>query len=77
MTAAAKRKPVAWCVKCEGQSHIYNTKSEAMFWGDFMAGSSETPVLVSPLFSGNAKEFAPRGTKRRKPVKVWIPKVMW
>lgn len=77
MTAAAKRKPVAWCVKCEGQSHIYNTKSEAMFWGDFMAGYSATPVLVAALHAGRSKKFAPKGKKQRGPMKVWIPKVMW
>jgi hypothetical protein len=72
-----KPKPVAWRVTSEGQSHVYDTKSEAMFWGDFQAGYSTTPVLVSPLFAGDSKEFAPRGTKRRKPVKLWIRKVMW
>lgn len=72
-----KPKPVAWRVTSEGQSHVYDTKSEAMFWGDFQAGYSTTPTLVSPLFAGDSKEFAPRGTKRRKPVKLWIRKVMW
>lgn len=72
-----ENEPVAWAVVCEGQTDIYNTKSEAMFWGDFKAGHSATAVLVSPLYSGRSKEFAPRAKKRRGPVKVWIPKVMW
>jgi hypothetical protein len=72
-----KTKPVAWRVTSDGQSDIYETKLEAMFWGDFKAGYNTTPVLVSPLFAGDSKEFAPQGAKRRKPVKVWIRKVMW
>jgi len=72
-----KTKPVAWRVTGEGQSYIYDTKSEAMFWADFKAGYSTTPVLVSPLFAGDSKEFALRGAKRRKPLKMWTRKVMW
>jgi hypothetical protein len=73
----AEMKPVAWCVECEGETDIYDTKAEAMFWGDFKADYSATPVLVSPLYKGRSKKFAPRGTRRRGPVKVWMPKVMW
>jgi len=72
-----KTKPVAWRVTSDGQSHIYETKLEAMFWGDFKAGYSTTPVLVSPLFAGDSQAFPPRGAKRRKPAKLWIRKVMW
>jgi hypothetical protein len=39
-----KTKPVAWRVTSEGQSYIYDIKSEAMFWGDFKAVYSTTPI---------------------------------
>lgn len=71
------RKPAAWLVQCEGQSHIYKTKAEAMWWGKFMASYSTTTVKVSPLHSGHAKELTPRTKTKRKPTKVWIKKVLW
>jgi len=77
MTARSKRKPLAWCVTHEGQAAIYDTKSEAMFWGDFIAGYSASPVMVTALHAGRSRKFAPKGKKRRGPMKVWIPKVMW
>lgn len=75
---AEKRKPVAWLV-VDGEypldtTHIYQKKSDAMWWGDFIAGYTTEPVRVMPLYAGKPKVFPPRGKKQPKPTKVWIPK---
>jgi hypothetical protein len=76
---AGRGKPIAWCVVDEKRSpihlsHVYRTKAEAMWWGDFIAGYSVGPVWVMPLFAGPSKVFSPRGKKQKGPTKLWIPK---
>jgi len=75
----SKRKPIAWCVVDEKRSpihlsHVYRTKAEAMWWGDFIAGYSGEPVRVMPLCAGLSIVFPPRGKKQKGPTKLWIPK---